>query len=250
MNILILVILIINSFLCYSNNVEREIVGRVLREKDQSTFIYKTENKKEAKQFLFDNSLSVTQSKFDNSMKLIEMSSRIKSNRKMDIVDALNYDSYEIEFDKKRKYLTFNYKLNGNKTESKKVKVKKGFKVFDNLFYTLKESIKRGDGSFESLLIFPERGDAYRASFTQYRTKSIKKGTIKYTNIPDDFLEATNFTNEVVVYEVGLLGIASKFYPHKFNFVFSADKGNKFLAYWGGAPEDANYYYSYDKGDK
>lgn len=193
--------------------------------------------------FIQKNTLYESETLFDKDYKF-------KSIKRIIVgVDPVNEDYYFAELSKNKKELFITYKLKGQTTETKKLKVRENFRIFNNLYITLQNDLKGGEDDFEALLIFPEMASSYKASFKFYKTKNVLENNSAYKNIPNFFSLGSDFNKEVIVCQVGLTGIPGKFYPHKFSFIFENSDEYRFLGYWGGDPEFPNYYLTTVKGE-
>lgn len=238
-------IIFIGINLCLYSQTESSISGKyqcnLPGNKSNGNFKF---NIKNADKITFNQKtqLSEAESRFDKNFRFLSMS-RKYSETHLSITDS-EIDEFKVTLDKKS--LLINFITEGKISKSKKVKIKgDNFRVFDNLFLTLQRDLKNRKGDFNSFLIFPDAASGYKASFKFYKSKNIN--TDSYS-IPGFFKESTNFDTEVIICEVGLLGMAGKFFPYKFNFIFNNSKEYEFLGYWGGHPETPNYYIA-DRGD-
>lgn len=190
---------------------------------------------------------SKSEALYDKNKNFISMYRELYQSDNFNIIGLLNQDYFNAKLSTNKKELLINYELKGKKLKSKKIKLKEDYKIFDNLFFTLQNDLQHGVKDFESFLIFPESGSGYKASFNFYKTRTLLEKTPWYNNVPDFFTRGSTFKEDVVVCEVGLLGMAGKFFPHKFNFVFQNGGDYEFIGYWGGNPKTPNYYISDNK---
>ena len=201
--------------------------------------------------FKMASNIDYSEAFFDKNMNFRSMNRTLYKNSNFNIIKLLKQDYFDVSISKNGKELIINYELEGKKIKTKKVKIKGDYRIFDNLFFTLQKDLQIGVKDFESFIIFPENATGYKASFAFYKTKNLLEKSPQYKNAPEFFVAGSEFNKDVIVCEVGLMGIASKFFPHKFSFVFENGIDYKFLGYWGGNPETPNYYIADNKtGDK
>lgn len=256
MNYKVLIILLTLSTMLFSNTENRSIQGQyetvIPGEELNGTF--ELEIKSDNNEILFSSrsDLSQSESTFNKNNQFKSMYRKVSTDKFYSDDNPQVEDYFFAKLSDNKKELIIDYELKGKKTESKKVKVKKDFRIFNNLFYTLGKNVKNGAKDFKSFLVFPESASGYKASFKFYRTKNIgKKASEIYKNTPDFFLEGSKFAEEVIVCEVGLTGMAGKFFPHKFNFIFEASGDYNYLGYWGGHPDGPSFELTdRNRGDK
>ncbi len=244
-NILIITFLI-SVTLLVANTKTQEITGKYLTIGPDGSvsgnfkFITSERGNEINFQSLFGNSKSEVT--FDNNMNFKTYTEKYHDTADLKLVELIGRDYTHAELSKNGKEINFNSELNGKKLKREKVKIKGNFKIFNNLFLTLQKDLQNGAKDFESFLIFPESASGYKASFDFYKSQNLLTKTPGYKNAPKFFVVGSKFEKEVIVCEVGLMGIAGKFFPHKFSFVFENGGYYDFLGYWGGNPETPNYY--------
>lgn len=175
-------------------------------------------------------------SHFDSKSRFISMTRELKG------IKGVNEDFFKATLSANSKVVDIEYSLDGEKVDNKRIKTKGDFRIFNNLYFTLQRDLKREGKDFNTLLIFPENGTSYKASFKFYKTRMIVKEDTPYRDIPDFFLKGTIFPKEVNLCEVSLIGIPGKFFPYKFSFIFDDSEEKSFLGYWGGHPDNPNYF--------
>ncbi len=238
----LLILLLINCVLIFTSpalNIKGISDTSIPGAKISSVFELKSNTINGETLYINENAIGRDVSSFDSNMMFKSMTIKRFRNDEFNIIEVFKHDYLEIIYTTNKKSLLITQSLDGKEVSSKKVKVKGDFKIFNNLFFTLRTSLQKGEKDFESFLIFPESSSGYKASFKQYK------------NYTEFYGLGSKYSDDVVVYEVGLLGIASKFFPHKFYFAFTDDENYNFVAYWGGNPETPNKYLAYIKeGDK
>lgn len=235
-------LLLINYVIMFANtelNIKGISTSAMPDEKISSVFNLKSNTINGEILYINENAVGKDVSTFDSNMMFKSMTINRFRNDEFNIIDVLKHDYLEINYTTNKKSLLVIQSLDGKEVSSKKIKITGDFKIFNNLFFTLRTSLQKGEKNFDSFLIFPESSSGYKASFKQYK------------NYSEFYSLGSGYTKDVVVYEVGLLGIASKFFPYKFYFAYTDDEKYNFVAYWGGNPETPNRYLAYIKeGDK
>jgi hypothetical protein len=90
-------------------------------------------------------------------------------------------------------------------------------------------------------ILIKAKGVKYEIELNLLKVQQLQALSPK-NNFPDFFKELLATKDEYLVYEMGLAGVASVFYPHKFYFVYHNSPLGKPVAYWGGVSQDEEYY--------
>lgn len=108
----------------------------------------------------------------------------------------------------------------------------------------LQKKLAEGIQVFNCNVLLKARGLKLNVRFHRETVKDLIGFSQEY-NFPEKFREFSNHfvqdNNEVYVYVMELTGIFKLFYPYKYYTAFTKSSPHRLVAYWGGAPRDADF---------
>lgn len=112
----------------------------------------------------------------------------------------------------------------------------------------LQALLLKGIKEFNVDVILKDRGWRININFQLVESKDLASLASEY-EFPPQLKELLKPESGYYVYVSKISGIMRLLYNHKFYGVFSKTEPHKFVAYWGGKPEWAEYIFSQDKVD-
>ncbi|NLZ43635.1 MAG: hypothetical protein GX894_02130 [Clostridia bacterium] len=140
--------------------------------------------------------------------------------------------------------ITIAYYLEGKLKATKTFVYDKDTYDSDLIYFYLQEKLAGGVEEFKGDVLLKARGIKIGVMFRRQVMKDLAGFSPEY-DFPEQFRESfariLAKEGEVYVYVMQLSGVYKLLYPHKYYTAFTKTTPHRWLAYWGGAPREADF---------
>lgn len=171
-----------------------------------------------------------------NNLKIKRITYTIKEKETM---DNFEYNKIVTEYSKDNNFIIKKFYLNDKQTSKEyKIRYDNNTILFDTSYIVLQACLIKGIKNFNLQMLFGSQTDKHSGNIKLIQTNNLLELSPEYKNPPDFFKQRSIFKDKVNVFIFKLTGIAGSFYKHKLYFAFDSVPPYKFIAYWGGDPDD------------
>lgn len=161
-----------------------------------------------------------------------------------ELIKLLGHDERRTFYDVKNRRIRIEYYLGDKLKTTKSIAYEKDTLDSDLIYLYLQEKLANGVEEFKGNVILKARGMRVNVMFQRKTMKDLAGFSPEY-DFPGQFRESFDRIlgkeAEVYVYVMQLTGVYKVFYPYKYYTAFSKSTPHRWLAFWGGAPNDADF---------
>ena len=172
----------------------------------------------------------------------LRLQDSISTFRDKELIKFLGHDKRVTHFDSLRRKLIIDYYLNSKLKQTKEIGYDFATVDSDTLYLFLQAMLLKGTKDFSGQIVLNGKGLRLDMDFKLDTTNDLQSFTPQYS-FPEKFKLITKQKDEVYVFTTTLTGAVNIVFPYKYYFAFSKTYPYKLIAYWGGKPQEAEYYF-------
>lgn len=164
--------------------------------------------------------------------------------KEKDLIKLLGHDKRITIYDLQSEKATIQYYMKGKLEKTKVVDYNQDILDSDIIYLYLQKMLVTGTTKFNCDVLLKARGLKMNVNFNRETVKDLTTFSPEY-NFPRKFREFADqlagSDKRFFVYVMQLTGIYKLFYPHKYYTAFTESSPHQLVAYWGGAPKEADF---------
>jgi hypothetical protein len=160
------------------------------------------------------------------------------------LIKRLGHDKRVTYYDPEEEVLKIEYYKGDRIKEAKKFSYNKDILDSDLIYLYLNKILTTDNQGATCDILLKSRGLKINVAFHQLSTKDLLDFTPQYSFLEEfrGFAQKIGEEGEELdVYVMNLTGVPKLLFPHKYYLAFKKTTPRQFVAYWGGAPKEAEF---------